>query len=80
MVTSVQLRVARAYLGWTMEQVAKAADLHHRTVLRLENNQAYAGRQPTSLRTLVSVSRAQGVILEGGGLTLAANNHRSEAA
>ena len=49
MVTSAQLRAARAYLGWTMEEAAMACGLHRRTIIRLENDERYAKGQPASL-------------------------------
>jgi DNA-binding XRE family transcriptional regulator len=71
MVTSAQLRAARAYLGWTMIQAAKAAGLHQRTIVRLENDESYAGRQSASLRRLVSIYREHRIILDDRGLALA---------
>jgi transcriptional regulator with XRE-family HTH domain len=71
MATSAQLRAARAYLGWTMEQAAEAAGLHRRTLIRLEKGGAYTDGQPASLRKLVATYRAYGIILDHGGLTVA---------
>lgn len=71
MVTSAQLRAARAYLGWTMEQAAKAAGLHRRTLIRLENDESYAKGQPASLTRLVAAYRTQRISLRGSGLVLA---------
>ena len=72
MVTSAQLRAARAYLDWTMEKVAEASSLHRRTVIRLENDENYAKGQPASLTKLVAVYREQQIIpLEGCGLAVA---------
>ena len=41
MVTSAQLRAARAYLGWTMERAAMACGRYRRTIVRLENDERY---------------------------------------
>src|SRR5690242_14016998 len=71
MVTSAQLRAARAYLGWTMQKAAMAAGLHRRTIIRLENDDIYAKGQPPSLTKLVAIYRGQRIILDGKGLAVA---------
>jgi transcriptional regulator with XRE-family HTH domain len=71
MVTSAQLRAARAYLGWTMDKTAMACGLHRRTIIRLENDERYAQAQPASLTKLVALYREQQIILEGRGLAVA---------
>lgn len=68
MVSSAQLRAARAYLGWTMNKAAAAAGLHRRTLIRLESETGYARKQPDSLLRMVVVFRANGILLEGNGL------------
>ncbi len=70
MVTSAQLRAARAYLGWTMDQAAEAAGLHRRTIIRLESG-SYGESHPPSLMRLVAMYRQQQILLECGGLVLA---------
>ena len=70
MVSSAQLRAARAYLGWTMDTAAAAAGIHRRTLIRLENETGYAWKQPDSLLRLVVVFRANGILLEGNGLLI----------
>lgn len=70
MVTSAQLRAARAYLGWTMEKAAMACSLHRRTIIRLENDERYAQGQPASLRKLVALYRQRRIILKDGGLAV----------
>jgi len=71
MVNSAQLRAARAYLGWTMIQAAKAAGLHRRTIIRLENDEGYADGQPASLSKLTTAYRKRRIILDHNGLALA---------
>lgn len=71
MVSSAQLRAARAYLDWTMEQAAQAAGLHRRTIIRLESDARYAARQPASLKRLVAAYAAQRITLDGTGLAVA---------
>lgn len=67
-VTSAQLRAARAYLDWTMEQAARAAGIAKRTVIRLERDERYAAGGPVSLGQLVAAYRAQSIALERGGV------------
>ena len=71
MVSSAQLRAARAYLGWTMDRAAEAAAIHRRTVIRLEADTGYAERQTASLKRLVAAYQAQRIILADNGLTVA---------
>jgi transcriptional regulator with XRE-family HTH domain len=77
MVTSAQLRAARAYLGWTMQKAAMAAGLHRRTIIRLENNDTYVKGQPPSLTKLVAIYRDQRIILDGEGLAVAGSTNGS---
>ena len=67
-VTSAQLRAARAYLDWTMEQAAQAAGIAKRTVIRLERDERYAAGEPMSLGLLVATYRAHSIELERGGV------------
>ena len=71
MVTSAQLRAARAYLGWTMEKVALACGLHRRTIIRLENDERYVQAYPASLTKLIALYREQQIVLDGRGLAVA---------
>ena len=68
--TSAQLRAARAYLDWTMEEAAQAAGIAKRTVIRLERNERYAAGSPLSLNQLVAAYRARSVGLSRGGVVL----------
>jgi DNA-binding XRE family transcriptional regulator len=71
MVTSAQLRAARAYLDWTMEKAAMACGLNRRTIIRLENDDCYAQGQPPSLKKLVALYRKRRIILKNHGLAVA---------
>ena len=66
-VTSAQIRMARAALNWTVRDLAEAADLHRNTISNIETGK-YAGDQVT-LETIASVMRRAGVefIEENGG-------------
>src|SRR4051812_29310091 len=69
-VTSAQLRAARAYLDWTMEEAAQAAGIAKRTVIRLERSEHYAAGRPSSLSQLVAAYRTRSIGLSQGGVVL----------
>lgn len=77
MVTSAQLRAARAYLDWTMDKAAEVSGLNRRTIIRLENNERYAEAQPPSLGKLVAIYRQHQLILDANGLTVSILDARS---
>lgn len=64
MVTSAQLRAARAFLGWTMQEAADAAGIARRSVIRLET---VAVARPSCAR-LVAAYREVGLYFERGGV------------
>ena len=72
MVTSAQLRAARAYLDWTMDKAAAVSGLNRRTILRLESSGSYAQAQPPSLKKLVAIYRQQLSLDDDGLVVLAA--------
>lgn len=74
MVTSAQLRAARAYLDWTIDRAAVASGLNRRTIIRLERGGRYVEAKPPSLATLVAVYRQQNLILRGAGLAVAVSD------
>ena len=74
MVIAAQLRAARAYLDWTIDQAAAASGLNRRTIIRLEHEQHYADAQPPSLATLVAAYRQKQLILSDEGLMIAGSN------
>jgi transcriptional regulator with XRE-family HTH domain len=80
MVTSAQLRAARAYLDWTMEKAAMACGLNRRTIIRLENDERYAQGQPPSLKKLVALYRKRRILLENRGLAVADTVAKSASA
>lgn len=61
MMTSAQIRAGRAALGWTAQQLADAAGIASRTVLRVESN---AGVPQTTTGTLAKIQAA----LEAAGI------------
>lgn len=72
MVTSSQLRAARAFLGWTMQEAADAAGIARRSVIRLET---LAVARPSCQR-LVAAYRNAGLNFERGGVEPA--NHAGQ--
>ena len=67
LVTSAQVRMARAALNWTVRDLADAASLHRNTITNIETGR-YAGDETTLLRIEAVLKRA-GVefIDENGG-------------
>ena len=67
LVTSAQVRMARAALNWTVRDLADAASLHRNTITNIETAR-YAGDETTLLRIEAVLKRA-GVefIDENGG-------------
>lgn len=60
-VNARQIRAARAWLGWSQQQLADASTVAKRTVIRAEQE---GGEQAVQLRTLRDLQRA----LEDGGV------------
>lgn len=77
MATAAQLRAARAYLGWTMEQTATASGVSLRTVIRLENGESRARGVSASLKKIIFIYKSQQIILEGSGLVIAETGAKS---
>lgn len=67
MVTSAQLRAARALLGWTVRDLAERADVHRNTVSRLESGETVGSRH--ALAAIRAALEAAGVVFleENGG-------------
>ena len=70
MMTSAQMKAARALLGWTQRRLADAADLSLPTVQRMETSE---GNVRGNVDTLVKVVEA----LESGGVELIAEGASS---
>ena len=67
MLTSDQIRVARALLRWSARQLAEKAGVHITTVQRMERGDGPVGGM---VQTLAKVQRA----LEGAGVEFTAQN------
>lgn len=66
MITSDQIRAARALIRWSAEDLAKASGVGHSTIRRME---AAEGIPPASARNLAAIQRA----LEAAGVVFTAN-------
>jgi transcriptional regulator with XRE-family HTH domain len=61
MLTGIQIRAARAALGWSSEQLAQAAGVGQRTIMRFEQ---FDGVPPSRSATLIDLQNA----LEAAGI------------
>lgn len=61
MITGLQIRAARAAIGWSAEKLSEASGVSLRTILRLEQED---GVPPSRSSTLVDVQKA----LESAGI------------
>ena len=61
MITGVQIRSARAALGWSVQELADRASVATKTIMRME---AVAGVPQSRTRTLLDIKAA----LEDGGI------------
>ena len=57
--TPIQCRMARAALGWSLEQLAEASGVNRWTILRFENEESVA--RPKNRKALVATFQAAGV-------------------
>ena len=67
MITSEQIRAARALIRWSAEELAQASGVGHSTIRRME---AADGVPPASARNLAAIQRA----LEAAGVQFIAEN------
>lgn len=68
-VTSAQVRMARAALGWTVRDLADATGLHRNTITNIEVGR-YSG-EPETLNLIESVLTREGIVFieeNGGGV------------
>jgi len=68
MVTSAQIRAARALLNWTVRDLAEHAGVHRNTVTRIETASTEAGH---AIESLIRTLEKSGVeFLPGNGVRL----------
>jgi transcriptional regulator with XRE-family HTH domain len=64
MVTSAQLRAARALLNWTVRDLAEKAGVHRNTVTRAETEENHPGH---AVAQIVRTLEAAGIEFTNGG-------------
>lgn len=67
MVTSAQIRAARALLNWTVRDLAEKAGIHRNTVTRAENDATGPGRATRAIREALEGAGVQFIAQNGGG-------------
>ena len=61
MVTAEQIRAGRAAVGWSAEQLAKAAGIVRRTVVAIEGAQGVPSSNAQTLQKIISALEAAGI-------------------
>ena len=64
-VTSFQIRMARASLGWSLEDLANRCAVSSRTIRRIESEDGLASATPANVRLIVTTLEAAGVEFVG---------------
>ena len=64
--TSGQLRAARAWLGWNLDEASAVAGVHRQTISRIESGQSAGTRE--TIRALVKTYADNGVWMDQGEL------------
>lgn len=67
MVTSAQLRAARALLGWTVRDLAERSGTHRNTVTRIETDATGAGHAISAIRAALEAAGVEFIAENGGG-------------
>ena len=65
MVTAEQIRAGRAAVGWSAEQLAKAAGIVRRTVVAIEGAQGVPSSNAQTLQKIISALEAAGIEFVG---------------
>lgn len=67
MVTSAQIRAARALLNWTVRDLAERAGVHRNTVTRAETDATGPGHATASIRAALETAGVEFIGENGGG-------------
>lgn len=67
MVTSAQLRAARALLNWTVRDLAEAAKVHRNTVTRAETDATGQGHATAAIQRALEAAGVEFIPENGGG-------------
>ena len=68
MISTAQLRGARAMLGWTSRELARRSRIHRRTIRKIERGEAQPQRK--TVAAIVGALAAGGVEFFAGGVRL----------
>jgi transcriptional regulator with XRE-family HTH domain len=68
MISTAQLRGARAMLGWTFNELTRRSKIHRRTIRKLEKGEAKPQRQ--TLARILAALAAGGIEFRDGGVRL----------
>jgi transcriptional regulator with XRE-family HTH domain len=66
-VTSAQLRMARAALGWTVRQLSERSGVHRNTITRLEGGAEGEARTLADIRRALEAAGVEFIDANGGG-------------
>ena len=61
----MQIRMARASLGWSVEQLAERCDVSARTIRRIESENGLDTATPGNIRLIISTLEAAGIEFVG---------------
>jgi transcriptional regulator with XRE-family HTH domain len=67
MMTSAQIRAARALLGWTVRDLAEAAKVHRNTITRAETDATGPGYATAAIRAALEAAGVEFIPENGGG-------------
>lgn len=67
MVTSAQIRAARALVNWTVRDLADKAGVHRNTVTRAETDATGPGHATAAIRAALEAAGVEFIVENGGG-------------
>ena len=67
MIAGIQIRMARAALGWSGRELAQRAEVHHNTVGRIESGEASNKGTLLLLKTTLEAAGVVFIASNGGG-------------
>jgi transcriptional regulator with XRE-family HTH domain len=67
MITGVQMKMARAAIGWSVRDLAAKAGVHHNTISRIENGEASNKGTLLLIRQTLESAGVEFIAENGGG-------------
>lgn len=61
MITAVQIRAARAAVGWSAEELAKNSGVVRRTIVNIETNSGVPSANAQTLQKIIAALEAAGI-------------------